>query len=58
MKEGEKHMEMILTTRKAFFEKNRKAKFYLRDSSEENCYLKKWFIHKYRYSQKYFKCML
>lgn len=32
---------------KAFFEKNSKAKFYLRDSSGENCYLKKWFFHKY-----------
>lgn len=32
---------------KAFFEKNSKAKFYLRESSTENCYSKMWFLHKY-----------
>ena len=32
---------------KAFFDKNSKAKFYLRESSAENCYSKVWFLHKY-----------
>lgn len=32
---------------KAFFEKNSKAKFYLRESSAENCYSKMWVLHKY-----------
>ncbi len=31
----------------AFFENNTKAKFYLRKEADENCYGKKWFIHKY-----------
>ena len=30
---------------KAFFDKNSKAKFYLRESSAENCYSKVWFLH-------------
>lgn len=30
-----------------FFMANDKAKFYLRDSCGENCYMKKWFFHKY-----------
>lgn len=30
-----------------FFEENEIAKFYLRDGSSENCYLKKWVFHKY-----------
>lgn len=32
---------------KDFLEKNNKAKFYLRYGCRENCYIKKWFIHKY-----------
>ena len=32
---------------KKFFQINDKAKFYLQDSCGENCYLKKWFFHKY-----------
>lgn len=32
---------------KAFFDKNSRAKFYLRESSAENCYSKTWFLHKY-----------
>ena len=32
---------------KAFFENNEKAKFYLRETADENCYFKKWFVHKY-----------
>ncbi len=32
---------------KNFFETNDKAKFYLRDGCDENCYMKKWFIRKY-----------
>lgn len=32
---------------KEFFEKNKKARFYVRDTCEENCYFKKWFVHKY-----------
>lgn len=31
----------------AFFEKNKKAKFYLRDGAAENCYGKKWIFSKY-----------
>jgi len=31
----------------AFFKNNEKAKFYLRETAEENCYFKKWFIRKY-----------
>jgi len=30
-----------------FFEKNSKAKFYLRESAGENCYHKLWIFHKY-----------
>jgi 7,8-dihydropterin-6-yl-methyl-4-(beta-D-ribofuranosyl)aminobenzene 5'-phosphate synthase len=30
-----------------FFEANDTAKFYLRDGCNENCYMKKWFFHKY-----------
>lgn len=30
-----------------FFEKNSEALFYLRKPSGENCYFRKWFIHKY-----------
>ena len=30
-----------------FFDANDKAKFFLRDGCGENCYLKKWFLHKY-----------
>ena len=30
-----------------FFKTNDTAKFYLRYGCEENCYMKKWFIHKY-----------
>lgn len=30
-----------------FFEVNHKAKLYLQDSCEENCYSKKWIFHKY-----------
>lgn len=30
-----------------FFQENQKAKFYLRESSEENCYAKKFIFHKY-----------
>ena len=30
-----------------FFEVNKKASFYLREGSEENCYTKKWFLRKY-----------
>lgn len=32
---------------KEFFEINDRAKFYLRYGCAENCYFKKWFIHKY-----------
>lgn len=32
---------------KNFFEINDTAKFYLRSGCEENCYIKKWFLHKY-----------
>ncbi len=32
---------------KTFFEENKTAKFYLRDSAKENCYFKKFFIKKY-----------
>lgn len=32
---------------KTFFERNSQAPFYLRKGSGENCYFKKWFIHKY-----------
>lgn len=32
---------------KDFFKTNDTAKFYLRYGCEENCYMKKWFIHKY-----------
>lgn len=32
---------------KHFFKVNDKAKFYLQNGCEENCYMKKWFIHKY-----------
>lgn len=32
---------------KIFFQANDKAKFYLRDGCGENCYMKKWFFHKY-----------
>lgn len=32
---------------KAFFEMNKRAKFYLRESAEANCYSKRWFLHKY-----------
>lgn len=31
----------------AFFERNKKASFYLREGSKENCYGKKWMFHKY-----------
>ena len=31
----------------AFFEENENAKFYLQKGTGENCYFKKWFIHKY-----------
>lgn len=31
----------------AFFHNNQKAKFYLREKTEENCYFKKFFIKKY-----------
>lgn len=31
----------------AFFQNNDKAKFYLRETCDENCYFKKWFITKY-----------
>lgn len=31
----------------AFFKNNDKAKFYLRETCDENCYFKKWFITKY-----------
>lgn len=31
----------------AFFGKNKKAKFYLREGSAENCYGKKWIFHRY-----------
>lgn len=31
----------------AFFQSNTKAKFYLRKQADENCYFKKWFVHKY-----------
>lgn len=31
----------------AFFQNNAKAKFYLRRQADENCYFKKWFLHKY-----------
>ena len=30
-----------------FFKENEKAKFYLRETAEENCYFKKFIIHKY-----------
>lgn len=30
-----------------FFEENTKAKFYLRETTEPNCYFKKFFLHKY-----------
>ena len=30
---------------KTFFEKNEKARFYVRDTCGENCYFKKWFVH-------------
>ena len=30
-----------------FFKENERAKFYLRETSEENCYFKKFFIRKY-----------
>lgn len=30
-----------------FFEKNKSAKFYLRESTAENCYAKKWIFRKY-----------
>jgi 7,8-dihydropterin-6-yl-methyl-4-(beta-D-ribofuranosyl)aminobenzene 5'-phosphate synthase len=30
-----------------FFRNNVKAKFYMRKQADENCYLKKWFLHKY-----------
>lgn len=32
---------------RAFFKTNHKAKFYLREGSEENCFAKKWIFHKY-----------
>lgn len=32
---------------KNFFEANDRADFYLRQGCGENCYMKKWFIHKY-----------
>lgn len=32
---------------KAFFEENQHAKFYIQDSTDENCYFKYGFIHKY-----------
>lgn len=32
---------------RSFFEANDKAKFFLRDGCDENCYLKKCFLHKY-----------
>ena len=32
---------------KKFFEENKAAKFYLRNSAKENCYFKKFFIKKY-----------
>ena len=31
----------------AFFGKNKKAKFYLREGSAENCYGKKWILRRY-----------
>lgn len=31
----------------AFFTANTKAKFYMRKEADENCYAKKWFVHKY-----------
>ena len=30
-----------------FFENNEKASFYVQESCDENCYFKKWFVHKY-----------
>jgi len=30
-----------------FFQKNKKAKFYIRETTEENCYFKKFIFHKY-----------
>lgn len=30
-----------------FFQDNKKAKFYLRETTAENCYFKKFFLHKY-----------
>ena len=32
---------------RAFFDANSTAQFYMREGSEENCYLKKWIFHKY-----------
>ena len=32
---------------RAFFAENKTAKFFLREGSAENCYFKKWLIHKY-----------
>lgn len=32
---------------KDFFHTNDKAKFYLRNGCDENCYVKLWFLHKY-----------
>jgi len=32
---------------RCFFENNDHAKFYLRESTQENCYAKKWLFHKY-----------
>lgn len=32
---------------KTFFDVNDKAKFYLRENSQENCYIKKWLLKKY-----------
>jgi 7,8-dihydropterin-6-yl-methyl-4-(beta-D-ribofuranosyl)aminobenzene 5'-phosphate synthase len=31
----------------AFFQNNEKAKFYIRKQADENCYFKKWFLHRY-----------
>lgn len=32
---------------RAFFEANGTAPFYVRETTAENCYFKKWFLHKY-----------
>ena len=40
-------MEKRLGKIRRFFNENKKAKFYFRETTGENCYFKKFFIHKY-----------